>query len=112
MVKVLSVDTWREVTTLHGFLLGVNSVAFSADNSRLAVGSAGKEAVKMWDTASFQELITLEADGSGYYPTAFSHDGNVLGSRNDNGDVHLWRAPSWEEISAAQAAGKTGDQRP
>ena len=111
MVKVLSVDTWREITTLRGFLLGVNSVAFSADGTRLAAGSAGKEAVKLWDTASFQELLTLEADGSSYHPTAFAPDGNVIGSANDGGDVHLWRAPSWKEISAAEATGKP-DQRP
>jgi WD40 repeat protein len=112
IAKVVSVDTWRELTTLHGFLLGINSVAFSADSTRLALGSAGKEALKLWDTASFQEVLTLGAEGSGYYPTVFSPDGNVIGSANELGNVHLWRAPSWKEISEAEAKGKTEDQHP
>ena len=33
---------------------------------------------------------------------AFSPDGNVLGSVNGNGILHLWRAPSWAEIEAAE----------
>jgi WD40 repeat protein len=103
-VKVWSTDAWQETATLHGFLLGIDSVTFSADSSRLAVGSGGgKEALKIWDVASFQELLTLEAEGSTYYQTAFSPDGDLLGSRNGAGVLHLWRAPSWEEISAAES---------
>jgi WD40 repeat protein len=101
--KVWSLSPVRELWTLHGFLLGSDSVAFSADGSRLAAGSGGKEAIKLWDVASHQELLTLEAEGSTYYQTAFSADGNVLGSRNALGVLHLWSAPSWARITAAEA---------
>ena len=33
-------------------------------------------------------------------------DGNILGSQNLNGRLHLWRAPSWEEIAAAEGKEK------
>lgn len=50
----------REVTApLGGFLSSVSSVAFSQDVKRLATGSILKEAVKLWDVESSQELLTL-----------------------------------------------------
>jgi WD40 repeat protein len=110
--KVWSTDSWREVSNLHGFLLGIDSVAFSGDGLRLVAGSGGKEALKLWDVASFQELLTLEADGSTYFQTAFSPDENVLGSRNASGVLHLWRAPSWEEIASLEANQKPGGPAP
>ena len=104
--KVWLTDPLREVWTLHGFLLGIDSVAFSADGTRLAAGSGGKEAIKLWDVASHQELLTLEGEGSTYSQTAFSPDGNTIGSRNAAGVLHLWQAPSWQEIDAAEAKEK------
>jgi WD40 repeat protein len=112
MGKVWSIDPPREMWTMHGFLRGIASVAFSADGSRIAAGSGGKEALKLWDVASHQEVLTLEAEGSTYYQTAFSADGNVLGSRNGLGVLHLWRAPSWEEITAAEAKENTESKQP
>jgi WD40 repeat protein len=60
--------------------------------------------VKLWDTASFQQLLTLESEGSEYDHVYFSPDGNVLAAGNRWGLVRLWRAPSWEEIAAAEKA--------
>lgn len=86
--------------------MGVHSIAFSADGSRLALGSDGREAVKLWDLDSLEELLTLSAQGSVFNLTQFSPDGNVLGSLNKSGVLYLWRAPSWEEIAAVEAAAK------
>jgi WD40 repeat protein len=95
----------REVASIHGFLGGVHSVAFSPDGRRLAIAGDGKETIKLWDLEAHQELLTLEGRGSLFYgPTAFSPDGNVLGSVNGNGILHLWRAPSWEEIERQEKA--------
>jgi WD40 repeat protein len=101
--KLLGVaDHSQPFRTFRGFLLGMNSVAFSPDSSRIVAGSGGIEALKLWDTTSLQELLTLEAEGSSYFHTAFSPDGNYLGARNGVGALHLWRAPSWQEIAAAE----------
>ena len=97
---------------MHGFLMGVNSVAFSADGTRLALGSDGREAVKLWDVASLEEVVTLAAHGSVFISTKFSPDGNVLGSLNASGILYLWRAPSWDEINAAEAKEKAKIQQP
>jgi WD40 repeat protein/serine/threonine protein kinase len=110
--RMFDVDTQRELATLHGFLMGVHSVAFSPDGTRLALGSDGREAVKLWDVASLEEVATLGAQGSVFLSTKFSPDGNVLGSLNDSGVLYLWRAPSWDEINGAEAKEKASTKQP
>jgi WD40 repeat protein len=92
--------------------MGVHSVAFSADGTRLALGSDGREAVKLWDVASLEDVATLGARGSVFLSTKFSPDGNVLGSLNDSGILYLWRAPSWDEINAAEEKEKSESKQP
>ena len=104
--KLFATDTLREVASLRGFLLGVLSVAFSPDGTRLATGGCGKDAIKLWEMESQQELLTLEGQGSLFDSSAFSPDGNLLGSRNHFNLLHLWRAPSWEEIETAESVGE------
>jgi WD40 repeat protein len=98
----------REVAQLPGIGL---SVAFSPDGKRLAVGWRGGEtAVTLWDLETQQKLITLGGEGSNFWRSEFSPDGNVLASSNMKGVLHLWRAPSWAEIEAAERQ-ETGDDR-
>jgi len=85
--------------SFHGFLQGAHSVTFSPDGRRIAIGSNGTEALKLWDSESLQELLTLPGRGSMFHATAFSPDGNTLASCNSRGELHLWRAPSFEEIA-------------
>lgn len=101
-VKLFDTGTGRELATLTGFLQGTHSVAFSPDNKRLAVGSGGKEALKLWDPQMHQEVLTLEGQKSFFFKTVFSPDGGILSSANYRGIVHLWRAPSWEEIASSE----------
>jgi WD40 repeat protein len=37
-------------------LLGVHGLAFSHDGYRLVTGSVGKEALKLWDLTTMQEV--------------------------------------------------------
>jgi WD40 repeat protein len=94
--------TQREVATYGRFLLSGHSVAFTPDGTRLAVGGNGGETMKLWDMESQQELLTLESQDSIFLLSAFSPDGGVLGSLSSEGFLHLWRAPSWEEIADAE----------
>ena len=98
--------TGRKTTTLQGFLQGAHSVTFSPDGQRLAIGSNGNEAIKLWDVESQQELLTLKGKGSMFHSTAFSPDGNVLASSNSRGILHVWRAPSFDEIARLEAQGR------
>jgi WD40 repeat protein len=100
------------VATLGGFLKGVHSVGFSMDGKRLATGSGDQEAVKLWDTESWQDVFTLEGQGTGYIGVGFSPDGNTLVWGNQTGVLQLWRAPTWEEINAAEAKEKAESKQP
>ncbi len=105
--RVWDAATWKPVVTLGGFLNGAHSVSFSPDGKRLAVASDGKEAVRLWDTEGWQDVFTLEGEGTGFSGLAFSPDGNsiVWGNWSSTGTtLYVWRAPSWAEINAAEAA--------
>jgi WD40 repeat protein/serine/threonine protein kinase len=103
--QLWNTTTAQPVATLQGFLQGAHSVTFSPDGQRLAIGSNGSEAIKLWDIASLQELLTLKGQGSMFDSTAFSPDGNVLASCNSQGILHIWHAPSFEEISRLETQG-------
>jgi WD40 repeat protein len=54
----------QRIATLQGFVLGMTSAAFSPNGKRLAIGSNGNEAVKIWDVEGVHELLTLRGEGS------------------------------------------------
>ncbi|MHC4692875.1 MAG: WD40 repeat domain-containing protein [Planctomycetota bacterium] len=83
---------------------GAHAVAFSPDGRRLATGGDGREAVKLWDVSTRRELLRLPGQGTLFSYVAFSPDGIWLAACNYwEGKLHLWRAPSWEEIEAAES---------
>ena len=111
--RVWNTANWHEVATLRGYLLGSHSAVFSSDGTRLATGNgAADEALKLWDTASWQDVLTLKGSGSIFYSTAFSPDGNSVGALSQNGTLNIWRAPSWDEINAAEAKETAEAQQP
>jgi hypothetical protein len=97
------------IATLHGHLNAIFGLAFSPDGRRLISTSGGREAVKLWDVGTGQELLTLEGIGSLLYAARWSADGNVILAGSP---WQVWRAPSWEEIFAAEAKDKTELERP
>jgi WD40 repeat protein len=91
----------RPVSKLDG-LLAPSSVAFTRDG-RLVGGGHGAESIKVWDLSSQQEVLNLGATGSKFFGLEFSPDGTVLAAENEQVELHLWRAPPWQEIEAAEA---------
>jgi WD40 repeat protein len=100
--KVWEVATWKPVATIGGFLNGVKPSSFAPDGKRLAVASNGKEAVRLCDTESWQDVLTLESQGTGSGGARFSPDGNDIIWANPT-TLYLWRAPSWADIESAEA---------
>ena len=97
------------IDDLHGHLNAAFGIAFSTDGRRLISASGGREAVKLWDVGTRQELLTLGGIGSLLDAARWSADGDVILA---GPPWQAWRAPSWEEIAAAGAKEKTEVQRP
>jgi len=87
----------------------VFGIAFSPEGRRLISASGGREAVKLWDVATRQELLTLGGTGSALNVARWSADGDVILA---GAPWQAWRAPSWEEIAAAEAKEKTEIKQP
>jgi len=85
-------------------------MTFSPDGKRFFAGSMGERRLRLWDTESWQELFTIEAQGGSQVEADFSPDGNTLAALDATGILQLWRAPSWEEIAAAEAQEKAEAQ--
>lgn len=100
---VWDLDPPRKLGEFGGFLLGTHGAGFSPSGDRLAVTSHGREGIKLFDLSSQAELLTLAVDENQLLNRArFSPDGQWLVASSPEGQLRLWRAPSWEEIAAAE----------
>ena len=95
--------SFQLITCFKGHLLGAHGVAFSPDGRRLATGGNSRDTVKLWDLSTNRELITLFGQGSYFSLVSFSPDSRwIVACSLFEGNLHLWRAPSWEEIEAIE----------
>src|SRR5207247_11392303 len=107
LVRLFNPAKGELIDSLHGHLNGAYGVAFSPDGRRLLSTSTSREAVKLWDVGTRQELLTL--GGSNSRLGRWSADGDVILAGRP---WQAWRAPSWEEIAAAEAKEKTEIKQP
>jgi WD40 repeat protein len=107
-VKLWDVATRRELATLQGHSGYVYGATFWGDSRRVATGGgSAKDAVIFWDAVAQRELLSLSAEGQFFLNLLVSPDGNTLVATSLDGHAHFWRAPSWEEIEAAEKGAVT-----
>jgi WD40 repeat protein len=101
------------ITTFKGHMHSAWVVAFSPDNRRLATGGGHRDAVKLWDLSTHREVLNLPGKSFHFALVTFSPDGRWLAACPAvEGQLHLWYAPSWEEIEAAENRPDDGRQGP
>ena len=104
LVRLFDPAKGELIDDLHGHLNSAFGIAFSADGRRLISGGGGREAVKLWNVGTRQELLTMSGSGSGLYAARWSADGDLILA---GAPWQTWSAPSWEEIAAAEARDPT-----
>ena len=76
---------------LRGHTAPVRKVIFSPDGRRLVTASHDRT-VRVWDTATGQEVLTLRGHTDIVWGLAFSPDGRRLASCGQDGTVRVWDA--------------------
>jgi WD40 repeat protein len=106
MVHLWDLASREQLDSLQGSRMCIAEVAFTVDGRTLAARTVDN-AIKLWNVATGKELLNI-----GYMMEAssflFSPNGEYLALTTDVGRsgewrVELWRAPSFEEIAAAEA---------
>jgi WD40 repeat protein len=102
-VRLFDPADGERIEDLHGHLNAAFGLAFSPDGRRLISAGGSREAVKLWDVGTRQELLTLAGTGSLLFAARWSADGDVILA---GPPWQAWSAPSYEEIAAAEAKEK------
>src|SRR5262249_53605126 len=97
-VRVYDLTTGALLQILKGDIRVV-SVAFSPDGQRLA--SAGHDSiVRLWDTTTGQEVLSLRGHLDLVGRVLFSPDGQCLASASADGTVRVWDASHFDQNAA------------
>ena len=87
---------------LRGHLGYVYSIAFSPDGKRVASGSDGDNTIRLWDTSTGTELLTIKGHSDRVSSVAFSPDGKRLASGSYDKNIKLWDTAGGKELLAIQ----------
>ena len=104
--RLWEIPSGESKAVLRGHLMGVPGVAFAPDGKTVVTGGHDQK-MKFWSLATHQELMTITLDGV-HCSHRFSPDETTLAVStvmpSGERSMHLYRAPSWEEIAAAEKA--------
>jgi eukaryotic-like serine/threonine-protein kinase len=83
---------------LKGHTADVNELSFSPNGTRLA-SAADDSTIRLWNTATGEEVAVLKGHTSPVTGVAYSPDGNRLVSSSRDGTIKLWDAQTQEETA-------------
>jgi DNA-binding beta-propeller fold protein YncE len=107
-VMLISGTADPQMLFLKGLAEPARSLAFSADGKYLAAGG-DDGAVKVWDTATANEILTLPRQETSVTSVAFSPDGTQLATYALNATIKLWDARTGQEMKTLRNG--TGNDR-
>jgi eukaryotic-like serine/threonine-protein kinase len=85
----LEADRKHPIVELNGHMLGVSSLVFSSDDSRLfSVG--GDNALKIWDVANGHELLNVKGHGDGVTSVAVANDCSTVATGSMDSSIKIW----------------------
>ncbi len=102
-----TVEGATTITSQEIFTIPEGGSVFSPDGTQLAGVSASDigNAVKLWDSATGRELLTLSGHTGWVMGIAFSPDGNRLASTSLDGTVKIWSLTPGQETVTVSGPG-------
>jgi len=118
IINVWDFTTQEKKFSLPGHNLVIARIHVSPDERRMSSSAIGSEPLKIWETQGWNEVAFIEGrPGFRLLDGSFLQDGNTFSGLEVNSetqavDARLWRAPSWDEINAAEAKQKAVSKEP
>jgi WD40 repeat protein len=89
-IRLLDLNSKKQLLKLQGHTRRINCVAFSPDNLTLASGSHDRQ-VKLWNVKTGKEINGLDVHKDIVCSVQFSPDGMMLASGSHDGFIRLWQ---------------------
>jgi WD40 repeat protein len=95
-IHLREMESGKDRTVLKGHKGWISHMAFSPDGTQLASvsGFVNDKTVRLWNTATGEELAVIENDLWPPQSVAFSPDGEVVAFGTADGSINLWQVAS------------------